>query len=252
MAGGSGAAEQEARLLELLWRPRDADGRPGISTARIVTAGIALADAEGADAVSMRRVAAQLGSAAMSLYTHVPDKAALVALMSDEVLLGMAVTEPAFGAGWRERLRLVAGDNRDLLTRHPWLLRLQPSPPPLGPGLLAKYEWELSAFHGLGLSATERDSCLTLVLQFVRAATAEAIAARMRAAVREAEGERWSATVGPVLARYVDEDEYPLATRIGAEAGAVAERLGDPDGAHGFGLERVLDGVAALVARSRT
>lgn len=251
MPSGLRTAEQEARLLDLLWRPQTDEPDARISTSRIVQAGIELADTEGAEAVSMRRVAARLGAAAMSLYTHVPDKAALVALMSDRVLLRMAVTEPPFGVGWRDRLRLVAGDNRTLLLRHPWLLRLQPAPPPVGPGLMAKYEWELSAFRGLGLSAVETDSCLTLLLQFVRAAAGEDAAARSRAAQRAAEGQRWWSVVGPVLSRHLSEDEYPLATRIGGEAGEVAGRAGAAGHPYEFGLERVLDGIAALVARRR-
>lgn len=252
MAGGDEAEDRrstvESRLLELLWRPSDPE-RDGarISTVRIVEAGIALADADGPDAVSMRRVATSLGAAAMSLYTHVPDKSALVALMSDRVLLGMPVTEPPFGVPWRERLRLVADDNRTLLLRHPWLLVLQPSPAPLGPGLMAKYEWELAAFRGLGLSAVETDACLTLLLDYVRAATADLVAADAEARRRTAEGDRWWGSVGPVLERYVDEDDYPLATRIGAAAGG--RDAGDQ---FRFGLGRVLDGISALVARGRS
>lgn len=242
----------EAQLLELLWRDHAAEPRHALSTGSVVRAAIRLADAEGADAVSMRRVAATLDSAAMSLYTHVPDKAALLALMTDEVLRTMPVTEPAFGIGWRARLRLVAGDNRDLLLRHPWLLEVPPSRPPLGPGLLAKYEWELSAFHGLGLSAPETDASLTFLLGVVRSATADTLAGRRQAAERAAAGAAAGEAAAELLARHVDEDEYPLATRIAAEAGAVAIRTADPDAAWTFGLERALDGIAALVARGRS
>lgn len=244
----SGAVD-EALLLGLLWRDRETEPRHALSTGSVVRAAIRLADAEGADAVSMRRVAAMLRSAAMSLYTHVPDKAALVSLMTDEVLRGMPVTEPAFGIGWRARLRLVAGDNRDLLLRHPWLLELPPTRPPLGPGLLAKYEWELSAFRGLGLSAPEMDASLTFLVGFARSATAYAVAGRRQAADRAAAGPEVGEAVAEVLARHIDEDDYPLAARVAAGSGVVAGRVADHDDAWEFGLERVLDGIAALVAR---
>lgn len=239
----------EAALLALLWRDRGSERAHALSTSAVVGTAIALADAEGIGAVSMRHIAARLGAAAMSLYTHVPDKSALVALMTDEVLRGMPVTEPAFGIGWRARLRLVAGDNRDLLLRHPWLLETPLVRAPLGPGLLAKYEWELSAFHGLGLSAPETDASLTFLLGHVRSATADAIAGGRQNAARAVAGPTARAEAATVLARHLDEDEFPLATRIGGEAAAVQGRSRDPDGAWSFGLERALDGVAALVAR---
>lgn len=247
----------EARLLTLLWR--DAEPRPPkrgrptrLDASTIVDAAIALADAGGADALSMRSLAARLGSAPMSLYTHVPGKRGLLVLMTDAVLLRMNVSEPRPGASWRDRLRLVADDNRVLFDDHPWLLDRHPGRPPLGPGLLAKYEWELSALRDLGLGARNMDSCLTFLLEFVRASVADSRAARTEAVASVASREDWWAAAAPILERYVTEEEYPLATRVGTAAGAALGAPADADHAYRFGLDRVLDGIAAVLpARHR-
>lgn len=246
----SDSAAAAARLLELLWSREEAAARTGALTrTRIVDAALAIADEHGLEAVSMRHVGSALGVAAMSLYTHVPDKQALLALMTDRVLIRMAVTEPTTATGWRDRLRLVADDNRALLLAHPWLLETPLRRPDLGPGLMAKYEWELAAFHGMGMSALERDAALRLLLEFVRSAVADEISARRAAEERRAAGDAWWETVGPVLDRHVHEADFPLAVRIGAQAGAVLGDRYDADHAYAFGLERLLDGIGALVAR---
>ncbi len=247
----------DTRLLTLLWRdvePRSPRrGRPArLDPTTIVDAAIALADAGGGDALSMRTLAKRLGSAPMSLYTHVPGKAGLLVMMTDSVLLRMHVSEPVPGASWRDRLRLVADDNRALFDAHPWLLERHPGRPPLGPGLLAKYEWELSALSGLGLSARTMDSCLTFLLEFVRAGVADSRASRREAVASVASREDWWESAAPILERHVTEAEYPLATRVGTAAGAALGAPADADHAYRFGLDRVLDGIAALLpARHR-
>ena len=130
--------------------------RAGIDVDRIVAAAVALADAEGLAAVSMRQVAARLGVGAMTLYTHVPGKGELVDLMLDHVLGELYTDAPDVSTdepqAWRERLTAVAQANWDLYVRHPWALHVATGRPPLGPNLLAKYERELRAVDGLGLS----------------------------------------------------------------------------------------------------
>ena len=97
----------------------------------------------------MRRLAAELGVAPMTLYTYVPAKAELLDLMLDAVYLAMP--RPSWGRkGWRARARAVAEANRALFERHPWAAELSTSRPPLGPGQLAKYEYELRALEAIG------------------------------------------------------------------------------------------------------
>ena len=114
-----------SRSMALLWRTPGVAARPGpkpsLDVARIVAAAVRLADAEGLAAVSMRRVAAEIGVGAMTLYNHVPGKGELVDLMLDSVLGELYPDEQVVTSGaWRTRLRTLAQANWDLFLRHPW------------------------------------------------------------------------------------------------------------------------------------
>jgi hypothetical protein len=92
----------------------------------------------------------------------VPGKAELVDLMLD--LVCSETARPAHEPGrWRAALEQIARENWALYHRHPWMLQVAAHRPPLGPGIIAKYDYELSAVEGLGLSDVEIDSVLTLV-----------------------------------------------------------------------------------------
>jgi AcrR family transcriptional regulator len=256
MATERSSAGDPARTLELLWRePGTADSRrgprQGLSVERVAAAAIAVADSDGLASVTMRAVADVLGVVPMSLYTYVPGKAELLDLMLDTVYLQMPRSDLS-GMPWRERLAAVAEQNRDLFTRHPWVAEVSTGRPPLGPGLMAKYEHELQAFDGLGLDDIEMDAALTFLLGFVQAAArsaAEAAAARQYSAMTE---EQWWAANAPLLARVFDETKYPTAARVGAAAGAAHGAAYDPDHAYTFGLRRVLDGLGAIIDTSGT
>jgi AcrR family transcriptional regulator len=193
----------------------------------------------------MRRLAGELGVGAMALYTYVPGKAELLDLMLDRVYLDMPRT--AARGGWRKRLRAVAHDNRALYEAHPWAATVSSTRPPLGPGLIGKYDRELSALEATGLGDVELDAALTFLLDFVRSS---AIAAHEAAAARSASGmtdEQWWEANAPLLARALDPEAYPTAARVGSAAGAAHGGAYSPDHAWKFGLERVLDGLAALI-----
>ncbi|MEV7969383.1 TetR/AcrR family transcriptional regulator [Sphaerisporangium sp. NPDC088356] len=248
----SGAGDP-VRTLELLWmepgaRPSHRGPRQGLTVDEIVTAAITLADTEGLDALTMRRVAQALGVGAMSLYTYVPGKAELLDLMLDAVF-GRMPRPDLSGRPWRERLEAVAHDNRALVERHPWVLAVSTSRPPLGPGLLAKYEHELRAFEGLGLDDVEMDDALTYLLGFVHASARSAADAHASQRAGAMTDEQWWAASAPLLARAFDPARYPTATRVGAAAGAAHNAAYSPGHAYEFGLQRVLDGLGVLVAR---
>jgi len=239
-----------ARSLELLWgtaAPSTRGPRPGLTVPEIVRAAIEIADRDGLGALTMRRLAEALGVGAMALYTYVRGKADLLDLMLDAVYLDMP--RATLGGDWRERLTTVARDNRALFDAHPWAATLSSSRPPLGPGLMAKYEHELSALADSGLDDVETDAALTFVLDFVRSS---ALAAHQALAARRESGmtdEQWWEANAPLLERVLDPDAYPTAARVGAAAGAAQGGAYSPDHAWEFGLARVLDGLGALVAR---
>ncbi|SFF70491.1 TetR/AcrR family transcriptional regulator [Blastococcus tunisiensis] len=241
-----------ARSMALLWRTGGDDGsRPGPRSALdvdgIVAAAVRLADAEGLAALSMRRVAADLGVAAMTLYTHVPGKGELVDLMLDSALGELYPDEAVVTSGaWRTRLRTLARANWDFFLRHPWALHLSTGRPPLGPGIMRKYELELRAVDGLGLSEIQMDLLVTLVNGFVRGTVG---GVQEKADAERATGiteDQWWAATEPYVAQVFDAQRYPTAARVGPVAG---EELGayDSDRSFEFGLDRLLDGIGVLI-----
>lgn len=241
-----------ARSMALLWRtpptgaPRPGP-RPALDVDRIVQAAVALADAEGLAAVSMRRVAAELGTAAMTLYGHVPGKGELVDLMLDAVLGELYPDETVVADGtWRTRLRTVAQANWDLFLRHPWAAHLSTGRPPLGPGIMRKYELELRAVDGLGLPEVQMDLLVTLVNGFVRGTVSGVQEKADAERVTGITEDQWWAATEPYVAQVFDPGRFPTAARVGPVAG---EELGayDPHRSFEFGLERLLDGIGVLV-----
>ncbi|MEV4498056.1 TetR/AcrR family transcriptional regulator [Micromonospora arborensis] len=239
-----------ARSLAILWRTREPTSRsagPGLSVDRIVRAAVEIADVEGIDALTMRRVSEALGVGTMSVYTYVPGKAELLDVMVDVLYGGMA--RPAeIPGGWRARLEQIARENLKLYQAHPWLLRAETSRPVLGPNLLAKYDYELAAVAGIGLDDVEMDSVLTLVLGHVRSAAR--VALDMVNLERETgmTDNQWWQSHAPWLEKFMKSGSYPTAARVGTAAGEAHGAAYGPEYAFEFGLQRVLDGIAVIVA----
>jgi AcrR family transcriptional regulator len=236
-----------ARSMALLWRtPPGSDRRPGpkpsLDVDRIVSAAVQLADAEGLAAVSMRRVAGDLGVATMNLYSHVPGKGELVDLMLDAVLGELYADEAVVTAGsWRARLETVARANWAAFRRHPWALHLATGRPPLGPHLLRKYELELRAVDGLGLSEVQMDLLVSLLNGFVRGTMSDG---HGRATTEQGAGMtegRWWTAMAPHAER------FPTVARVGPVAGNDLQGASAPERSFEFGLERLLDGVGVLI-----
>jgi AcrR family transcriptional regulator len=254
VASERSSAGDPARTLSLLWgdptaAPRRGPER-GLNIDAVVAAATDLADREGLEAVTMRRVAAVLGVGAMTLYTYVPGKAELLDLMLDSAYARMPRADTT-GQPWRQRLIAIAEENRALFEAHPWAVTVSTLRPPLGPGLMSKYEHELTALDGLGLDDVEMDDCLTYLLTFVQAcarATADARTAHKDGAMDD---EQWWAANAPLLARVLDQRAYPLASRVGTAAGTAHGSAHNPDHAYHFGLHRVLDGLSVLINRRR-
>jgi len=241
--------------MALLWGTAKRPSRgpkPGLSVEKIVRVAIEAADAEGLEALSMRRVAKQLGVSTMSLYTYVPAKAELVDVMLDAVMGEAVKPVEETGGGWRARLELVARENWTLYHRHPWMLHVAAmSRPPLGPNVISKYDHELRAVDGIGLTDVEMDSVLTLVLGYVQGAARNAVEASQAERRTGTTDDEWWAANAPLLEKVFDAERYPTAARVGAAAGAAYEAAYDPEHAFEFGLQRVLDGIEVLVrARS--
>jgi AcrR family transcriptional regulator len=238
------------RTLALLWRdpavlPRHGP-RQGLSIDTVVAAATRVADGEGLEAVTMRRVAEALGVAPMTLYTYVPSKAELLDLMVDVAYTSMPRVDTS-GQPWRKRLAAVADENKALFENHPWAATISTIRPPLGPGMMAKYEHELSALEGLGLDDVLMDASLAYLLSFVQAWARAAADARAVQHDTSLDDNEWWATSGPLLARVLDKTAYPIAARVGSAAGAAHGSAYSPGHAYTFGLERVLAGLSTLI-----
>ena len=239
MASDSSGPGPPARSLALLWGTRESSaGRrgpnAGLDLGRIVSAAVDLADTEGLPAVSMRRVAAEVGVPTMTLYGHVPGKGELVELMLDAVLGELYPDEQAATSGnWRARVEAVARANWAFLQRHPWASHVATRRPAMGPGAMRKYEIELRAVDGLGLSEVQMDLLVTLVDGFVRGTVGGASG-----------NERpWWLAGGP----HVDPVRFPTAARVGPVAGGQPQGAASQERSFEFGLERLLDGIGVLI-----
>ncbi|WP_225726686.1 MULTISPECIES: TetR/AcrR family transcriptional regulator [unclassified Nocardia] len=243
----SESADPARQLLTLLWReylpPRRRGRGPkqAVSVDAVVAAAIALADRDGYAKVSIRTVAAELGLRPMSLYTYVPSKEALTALMADAVAEADAPIPPELPV--RDRMAAIARQVRAELLAHPWLLEVSPWRMVLGPGRMRRYERQLAALDGAGLSDLAMDRVVAVLSEFATGNARMAIAgSRATAELSDAE---WWAEHGPALTELMPADRFPLSSRVGAAVGEFYQAPADPAGAFEYGLARLLDGILA-------
>jgi AcrR family transcriptional regulator len=245
-------AGDPTRALRLLWRSRvgDPQGSRGprarLSVDDVVVAAAALADDEGLEAFSMRRVAERLGIGVMTLYTYVPDRASLLGLVRDWI--AAEGERPAHTGGLRGRLEAVARDLWHEYDRHPWLVDLQIGRPWLGPNESARYEWQLAALEDTDIPDLDRDQIVTMIAAYVGGAARWRVMTERSRALSGVDDEAWWAANAPVLEEVMDAGAFPISGRVGTAAGE-AYGLGDPDRSFEFGLARLLDGVETFVSR---
>lgn len=244
------------RVLDLLWGgppPPPARGpRPKVTLEQIVQAGIDLADTEGLDALSMRRVAGRLGIGTMSLYTYVPGRTELLHLMYDRAV--GPTPPPPEGATWRQALRHYAHLDHDLHRTHPWTLTIAtPGLMLMSPNSTARAEAVYAALAPLGLPARRQAAIAHSIDAYVRG-SGQAGAARLTSADLDGgftdtdDYEAWWARATPRLAELVTPDRFPRLHAVW-EAGAFKDFA---DSAFDYGLERLLDGIEHHLEHTRT
>lgn len=236
--------------IETAWglrdRPRKGPKR-GLSLEKIVDTAVRVARAEGLSAVSMHRVAAELGTSAMTLYRYVAAKDELLLLMEDAVF-GPPPAPLGPGEGWREGLSRWAREDLAVLREHPWILHIPISGPPATPNQIAWLERGLQYLRDTGLTEADKMSVIILLTGFVRADAS--LSASIIAAVQAAgsTAQQMMAGYRQLLARISDQGRHP-ALRAVIDAG-VFDRPETPEDEFMFGLDRILDGIEVLV-RSR-
>jgi len=239
--------------LDLLWgrRGRGKRGpRAGLSADAIVEAAVRLADAEGLEAVSMARVAHELGFTTMSLYRHVANKEELLQLMWNASALG-AENLVLKGDGWRSRLRMWATIQREMMDRHPWVAQMPMAAPPVAPNSLTFVERGLETLDGTGLEDPDKLRVLGLISSYTLSEARMAYDAARAARAAASDGSEGAAplwTFDALLRELVDEKTYPRLHRIAwspPDGGETAEPSEQEDFL--FGVDRILDGVQALI-----
>jgi AcrR family transcriptional regulator len=239
--------------IEAAWgvRTRPNKGpRPALSLERIVAAAVRVAATDGLQAVSMGRVAADLGVSTMSLYRYVDAKDELLALMAD-----LSFEAPPAPRGpeesWRQGLARWAWAELAVYRRNPWVLRIPISGPPVTPNAMAWLERGLGCLRDTGLAEGEKLSVMLLLTGYVRSqATFQADIAAAQAAGAAPAGPELMGSYGRLLARVTDPERFPALHAV--LAAGVFDESDDGDDEFRFGLERVLDGIETLIEKRRT
>ncbi|MFC5149893.1 TetR/AcrR family transcriptional regulator [Streptomyces aureoversilis] len=230
---GDGAAGVDPQQLWLSPVRSGRGRKPAFSRQAITTAAVALADAEGLEAVTMRRVAAQVGAGVMSLYNYAPDKETLLELMVDHVSGELPATDPLTG-DWRTDLKAIGHLQRALMLRHPWLPAALSSRRSLGPRTLAFLERALAALRPTGLDGAAKLEVFAQLTGFVAAHVAHEIA---QAATAQSPDR--AAAEARYLAAVVADGHHPEL----AEALAAPGRPLTPEATFTRFLDRLIDGL---------
>jgi AcrR family transcriptional regulator len=240
------AERQAEQAAGPIWaRPEPGARRARFTREQIAEAALAIADAEGFDAVSMRRVAAELGAGTMTLYHYVRTKDELVALMDDAIMGELLIPDGEMPSDWREALTLIARRTRDAFARHPWTLEAMPEAQ-LGPNGIRHMEQSVAAVAQLDVDDVTRFEIITLVDDFV---FGYAVRSRSLGPDDPEAMEKWLERASAYIDEQVATGEFPHITAIMPEEGMLAfwERLHAADfedGRFERGLKRLLDGIA--------
>ncbi|MGA5761427.1 TetR/AcrR family transcriptional regulator [Nonomuraea bangladeshensis] len=230
-------------------RERSGPGRrPGYSREQITRAAVRIADAEGVEAATMRRIAGELGTGAMSLYRYVPRRDDLFDLMIDLAMGEIELPDGPSG-DWRGDLTLLARQVRAAGLRHPWLIALLTGRPTLGPHLLRVHEFALGAFDGTGLDIDDVTGFVGMLNDYVHSAIRREIGWLEEARRTGLDPERWKRDyMGPYVRQVVESGAFPLFNRsvLDSRTAHLA-----PEERFRHGLDRVLDAIAALIPSLR-
>jgi AcrR family transcriptional regulator len=231
----------------VIWARLDRSQRrpqPSLTHEQIARAAIRIADVEGVQALSMRRVASELGAGTMSLYRYVDSKDDLLDLMVDTVVGENELPDKPSG-DWRSELAELARRSRAIAHRHPWAVRFLLARPNLGPNAVRQLEYAMAAVDGLGLDIDGMfdmaSTVAAFVVGFVQEELAEAEAQRRTGLTVE----QWRARMAPYVRQLIATGRYPFLERVVVEA----EDYPDVDATFERRLSLVLDGLAANLDR---
>lgn len=234
----------DAEYVNIWMRPeRPARGpKPAYSRAQITEAAVRIADAEGLEAATMRRIAAEIGAGAMSLYRYVPSRDDLIDLMADR-LQGEIDVEGMPSGDWRADLTRYAHGLRAMWLRHPWIATVHRSRPSFGPNQLRLIEGAAGALDA-HVPIDENLALMGILNGYVEGAVRDEISWAeevRRSGLSEPE---WMARSFPRVQQLIASGEYPIFAKIVTEARQLHLSRDDQ---FRYGLERILDCIAAAL-----
>jgi AcrR family transcriptional regulator len=238
---------QQLAQYDLWTRPEPGARRPRLSRDEIARVAVQIADTEGFDALSMRRIAAALGAGTMTLYYYVRTKDELLALVRDAVMAELLVPEDELATDWRTAITRIAHRSRDALRRHPWSLEIREEHGP-SPNATRHFDQCLQALQDLDVPLADKFELITAVDEYVFGFCF----------MEQTSAEDLEATA-PAMLRYVEAlvatGDYPALAAIAATHGVVGafeeirRRYADPE-RFSRNLARLLDGFAASFGRA--
>jgi AcrR family transcriptional regulator len=236
-------------------RPEPGSRRPAYTREQIAQTAIAIADAEGFEAVSMRRIAGELGAGTMTLYHYVGGKDELMALISDAIMAEIIVPEEELPDGWREGLAEVARRTLEIFQRHPWIVEHmgEGDPSAMGPSVLRHVEQTFEVTARTGLDVAKQVELSSIVDDYVFGHAMRAYHGARFGSEREPR-ERRDAIVA-YLTEQLAEGDYPhLEAIAGDDPAAGFSRIAhvtSDDERFERGLQLLLDGLEAWVEETR-
>ncbi len=217
-------------------RPAEVANRAPLNLARTLQVALALADDEGIEAVTMRRLARELGVEAASLYHHVDGKNQILDGLVD--LVAAEIEQPGPSTGWREQISQRAHDTRTGLRRHPWAVSLMASRTSPGPATLRLLETSIRCFREGGFSVVQAAHAVSTVDSYVHGFVMQEVNLPFR---NESE---LAAMTGSIMESF-PASEFPYLFEMTVEH--VLQPGYDYSREFDSGLELVLNGVAALL-----
>jgi len=238
-------------VLDVWTRTEPGTRRPRFTREEIAAAAIRIADEEGFDAVSMRRIAADLGAGTMTLYHYVRTKDELMTLVTDALMGELVVPAEEMPSGWREAMTALAHRSRAMLRRHPWVLDIADDPN-LGPNSVRHFDQSLQAVADLDASLEDKLDVMTIVDEYVFGYCLHE---------RTNFHDNNDSVASPELIEYVNElaarGDYPYISALMAEHGPkgawsrITASALDPN-RFDRNLARILDGFEADIKRRRS
>lgn len=218
-----------------------------LGTDAIVAVAIAIADADGLTALSMRRVAAAMDVGAMTLYHYVPSKDELVRLMA-EAVFGAERLPDTGQDGWRIRMETVARLHWRTYQRHPWVAvpaLTSLTRPPLLSSAIAQVEWQLAGLSAVGLDAPSMLRAVISLNSYVGGLALSRAMELEQERTSETGHQECQAAYNTLAAEVFSIGAYPTLVRLEI----TDDDVGDLEAPFDFGLQRHLDGIAALISR---